>query len=167
MRQFCLFTYPPRSKWASSEKMFFFLPKSASSVSRSQASCSRVYTIIFVRRKDKTNYLSKQTWAKCYHSRNNDSFWMRRVFCAPNATILPVYIPAKTKMIFIWKDDFFFCQNRKRQCYNISQRCSSVSQPHSFGGKIKLIICQIRHELSVTIYEISSSWKKNVRWRTQ
>ena len=30
-----LFTYPPRSKWASSEKMIF-LPKSASSVSRSQ-----------------------------------------------------------------------------------------------------------------------------------
>ena len=24
MRQFCLFTYPPRSKWASSEKMIFF-----------------------------------------------------------------------------------------------------------------------------------------------
>ena len=38
----------------------FFLPKSASSVSRS----------IFVRRKDKTSYLSNQTWAKCYHSRN-------------------------------------------------------------------------------------------------
>ena len=38
MRQFYLFTYPPRSKWASSEKMiFFFLPKSASSVSRLQA----------------------------------------------------------------------------------------------------------------------------------
>ena len=38
MPQFCLFTYPPRSKWDSSEKMiFFFLPKSASSVSRSQA----------------------------------------------------------------------------------------------------------------------------------
>ena len=30
-----------------------------------------VYTTIFVRRKDKTNYLSNQTWAKCYHSRNN------------------------------------------------------------------------------------------------
>ena len=32
--------------------------------------CSSVYTTIFVRRKDKTNYLSNQTWAKCYHSRN-------------------------------------------------------------------------------------------------
>ena len=32
--------------------------------------CSSVYTTIFVRRKDKTNYLSNQTWAKCCHSRN-------------------------------------------------------------------------------------------------
>ena len=30
-----------------------------------------VCTIIFVRRKDKTNYLSNQTLIKCYHSRNN------------------------------------------------------------------------------------------------
>ena len=36
MRELCLFTYLPRSKWASSEKMIF-LQKSASSVSRSQA----------------------------------------------------------------------------------------------------------------------------------
>ena len=39
-------------------------------------------------------------------------------------------------------------------------------QSYSFGGRIKLIICKIRHELSVTIHEISTSWKKNVRWRT-
>ena len=32
--------------------------------------CSNVYTTIFVRRKDKTNYLSNLTWAKCYHLRN-------------------------------------------------------------------------------------------------
>ena len=37
MREFCLFTYPPRSKWASSEEMISFLPKSASSVSRSRS----------------------------------------------------------------------------------------------------------------------------------
>ena len=39
LRQFCLFTYPPRSKWASSEEtiFFFFWSKSASSVSWSQA----------------------------------------------------------------------------------------------------------------------------------
>ena len=30
--------------------------------------CSSVYTTIFVLRKDKTNYLSNQTRAKCYQS---------------------------------------------------------------------------------------------------
>ena len=33
----------------------------------------------------------------------------------------------------------------------------AYTQPNSFGGKIKLISCQIRHELSVTIHEISTS----------
>ena len=31
------------------------------------------------------------------------------------------------------------------------------AQPYSFGGRIKLIICQVKHELSVTIHEISTS----------
>ena len=69
--QIYLFTCPPRSKWASSEKMIF-LPKSSSSVSRSQA-----------------------------------------------------HFPV-------------------------------------FGRRIKLIICQVWHELSVTIREISTSWKKTL-----
>ena len=51
-----------------------FLPKSASSVSRSQAHLAKRkrirYTTIFVRRKDQANYLSNHTWAKCYHSRH-------------------------------------------------------------------------------------------------
>ena len=63
----------------------FFLPKSKSSVSRSQVHlakrCSSVYATIYVRRKDKTNCLS--------------------VSCAPNSTILLVYIPANIKMSFI------------------------------------------------------------------
>ena len=33
------------------------------------------------------------------------------------------------------------------------------TQPYSFSERIKLIICQIRHELTVTIHEISTSWK--------
>ena len=89
------------------------------------------------------------------------SLWMRRLFnvcvrafCAPNATILFVYIPAKIKMSFIWKDDFFFVK--------IGIFCKSIAgplreaytQPYSFGGRIKLIICQIRHELSVTILSL-------------
>ena len=39
---------------------------SASSVSRSQAH----FPALFKLRKGKTNYLSNQTWVKCYHSRN-------------------------------------------------------------------------------------------------
>ena len=62
------------------KRWFFFWPKSASSGSRSQAHlakhCSIVYTTIFVRRKDKTNYLSNQLWAKCYHSRNKH--WLKK-----------------------------------------------------------------------------------------
>ena len=91
---------------------------------------------------------------------NSDSFWVRRLFnlyvrfvCASNATILLVYIPAMIKMSFIRKYDFFF----------LAKSSSSVSwsqtHPYSFDGRRKLIICQIRHELSVTIHEISTSWK--------
>ena len=70
-----------------------------------------------------------------------------QVFCALNAKILLVYIPAKIKMSFIWTDDFFFPK--------IGIFCKSIAGPLSkakrqtktFGGRIKLIICQIRHEL--------------------
>ena len=82
MRQFCFFAYPPSSKWASSEKMIFFLLKSASSVSRSQA--------------------------------------------------------------------------------HLVKRIQAYIQPYSFGGRIKLIMCQILHELSVTIHEISTNWNKTL-----
>ena len=33
----------------------------------------------------------------------------------------------------------------------------AYTQPYSFGRRIKLIICQIRHEPSVTIHKISTS----------
>ena len=36
----------------------------------------------------------------------------------------------------------------------------AYTQPYLFGGRTKRIICQIRHELSVTIHEIITSWKK-------
>ena len=56
-------------------KMWFIFAKSASSVSRSQTHLTKrsssVYTTIFVRRKDKTNYLSNQTRTEYYHSRNS------------------------------------------------------------------------------------------------
>ena len=59
---------------------------------------------------------------------NSDSFWVRRlfnvcvqVFCAPNATILLVYIPPNIKMSFIWKFDYFL----PKSVSSVSQ-----SQPH-------------------------------------
>ena len=91
-----------------------------------------------------------------------------RVFCDPEATILLVYIPFKIKMSFIYKDNFFFAKIGIF-CKSIADSLPSVvqayTQSYSFGERIKLIICQIRHELSVNILEISTSWKKNVRWR--
>ena len=84
-----------------------------------------------------------------------------RVSCAPNAAILLVYIPTKwvsSKKIFFFllKSAFFV---RLVQAY---------TQAYSFSGRIKLIICQITHELSVTIHEISTWWKKKNVWcRTQ
>ena len=36
----------------------------------------------------------------------------------------------------------------------------AYTQPYSFSGRVTLIICEIRHELSVIIHEISTSWKK-------
>ena len=46
-------------------------------------------------------------------------------------------------------------------CKSIADPFSEAyTQPYSFGGRIKLIICQIRHELSVTIHKISNIWKK-------
>ena len=96
-----------------------------------------------------------------------------QVFCAPNSTILLVYIPCKIKMSFIWKDDLFFVAKIGIIYKSFDQSNVAIfptviqayTQPYSFRWRIKLIICQIRHKLSVTINEISSSWKK-VRWRT-
>ena len=63
------------------------------------------------------------------------------------------------KMIFLAKIGFF-CN------WIASPLNEAYTQPYSFGGRIKLIICQIRHELSVTIHDISTSWKKSFRWRS-
>ena len=78
IRQFFLFTYPPKSKWASFEETIFFA---------------------------KTG-----------------------IFCKSIAGSLPSVVQAYTL-------------------------------PYLFGERIKLIICQIRHELSVIIHHISTSWK--------
>ena len=73
------------------------------------------------------NYASESKFAP-----NSNWFWMRqlfnvcvRVFCAPNATILLVYIPAKIKLSFVWKDNFFL--PKSTSCVSQSRaRCSSV-----------------------------------------
>ena len=63
---------------------------------------------------------------------NSYSFWVRRlsnvcvrVFCVPNATILPPVskLASSEKMIFFFAKIGIFC---KSICHNISQHCSSV-----------------------------------------
>ena len=75
-----------------------------------------------------------------------------------NATILLVYIHAEIKMSFIWKVNFFFAKIGIF-CKSIAGPLPSVvqayTQSYAFGGRIRLIISQIRHELSVTIHEIT------------
>ena len=113
------------------------------------------------------NYASEQNSAP-----NRDSFWvpfqcMHAGFLCPKCDNIASFlcIAAKIKISFIWKDDFFFAKIGIF-CKSISGPLHSVvlayAQPYSFGGRIKLIICQIRNELSVTIHEISTSWKKTL-----
>ena len=68
-------------------------------------------------------------------------------------------------MSFIWKNDFFLLKSTSSVNRSVAIFPSVVqayTQPYSFGGRIKLIICQIRHELSVTVHKISTSWKKTL-----
>ena len=108
MWQFCLFTYPPRSKWASTEKMIF---SSSIFVNKNSFNMARKRSPLTVTACPCS--FSKKNGPKS--APNNDSFWVRRLFnlyvrfvCALNATILLVYIPAMIKMSFIRKYDFFF-----------------------------------------------------------
>ena len=93
-----------------------------------------------------------------------------RIFCAPNATILLVYLPAEIKMSFIWKDGFFLPKSASsvsRSLAHLAKQSSSVYTTIFVRWKNKTnYLCQISYELSVTIHEISTSWrKKNVKWR--
>ena len=65
--------------------------------------------------------------------------------------------PPRSKWDSYEKSIFFFAK--------IGIFCKSIAGPLSkglLGGRIKLIICQISYELSVTIHEISTSWKKTL-----
>ena len=115
--------------------------------------CSGLSLLIFEEKR--LNYASGPKSAS-----NSDSFLVRRlfnvcvrIFCAPNAKILFVYIPATIKMRFSWKDDFF-CQ--KINVTIFPSVVQAYTQPYLFGGSVKLIICQTRHELSITIHKIST-----------
>ena len=78
--------------------------------------------------------------AKRHQLCGSESFWMRRLFnvcvldfCVPNVTILLVYIPAKIKMSFIWKDNILL-----RSASSVSR-----SQAH-FSAFVKRIHNHIR-----------------------
>ena len=63
-------------------------------------------------------------------------------------------------MSFISKDDFFFARIDifcKSMAGSLPSVVQAYTQPYSFGGRKELIVCQIRHELNVTIHEISPS----------
>ena len=49
-----------------------------------------------------------------------------------------------------------FCKSTAGPLPSVIQE---YTQPYSVGGRIKLIVCQIRHELSVAIHEISTYWE--------
>ena len=63
-------------------------------------------------------------------------------------------------MIFFFAKISIFCKSIASPFPSVVQ---AYTQPYSFGGRIKLLICPIRHELSVTIHEISTIWKESVR----
>ena len=200
MRQFCLFTYPPRSKWASSEKMIF-LPKSASSLSRSQAHLAKRkrigWSIGFNSWTNWTLYdLLPRSLCKIRLNDVSETFncWKRRwidVDGASHTLSATAAIFSGVRNVFGFSrfglsmrmpvSINFFTRQRTYGADGASLHPKSVpnfrthsatlpwfsgycdiTQPYSFGGRIKLIICRIRHKLSVTIHEISTSWKKRL-----
>ena len=69
---------------------------------------------------------------------NSDSFWVRwlfnlcvRDFCAPNATILLVWIPAKIKMSFTWEDDFILAKSAG-PLSTLDGQLASIPEPIEF-----------------------------------
>ena len=125
--------------------------------------CNGLFLLIFEEKWP--NYASGPKFAP-----NSNSFWVRRLLsvCVRQMRqfCLFTYSP-KSNWASSEKMNFFakigiFCKSIAGPLYSVVQ---AYTEPYSFSGRIKLIICGIRHELSVTIHEISISWK-NVRWRT-
>ena len=176
MRQFCLFTYPPRSRWCLSEKIIFF-PKSTSSVSGSQAHLAKRKRIGFYMA------LYQGFYTKFVSIKSLDIFncWERRWIDIDGAShtlsataaifssvrtvfsFLRFGLSMKMPVSFTFSKDnehmeltviFFFpnpyaifthilqhyhdFQSNVTILPSVFQACT---QPYSFGGWIKLIIC--------------------------
>ena len=176
-------------------KRWFFLPKSSSSISLSQAHLAKRKRVGW-----SIGFNSWTNWSLYGVIQNSSQWCFRNVqllrttvnwyWCRFTHTIVHssnILGWGCQFLLLISQDNentelmvFFFFQNPYTifahilQYYhdfesNVVIFLSDVEayiQTYSSGGRIKLIICQIRHELSITIHEISASWK-NVRWRTQ
>ena len=144
MRQFCVFTYPPRSKWNSPKKMIFFAKIDifckpiAGQITEACTQCMLFGFSMYA-----CGFSVPQMRQYCLFTYAPRSKWL--LF---------------EKMIFFAKIGIF-CKSIIGPLPSIVQ---AYIQSYSFGGRIKLIICRIRHELSVTIHEISTSWKKKKRY---
>ena len=198
MRQFCLFTYPPRSKWASSEKCFFFAKIGifCKSIAGPFSEGKTHWMVNWLQLLNQLNFVLHHT--KVFMQ--NSSHW-----CLRNVQLLRTLVNwclwrfthtfGHSSNIFgcthyfllftLWFIDedasFFhndeeltvlpFFQNPYAIFAQILQHYldfqsnvaiflivfQSYTQPYSFGGRVNLIICQISHELSVTIHKISGS----------
>ena len=177
MRQFCM-------------KRWFFLPKSASSVSRSQAHLAQRKRIGW-----SIGFNFWTSWTLCdvifVNICLNDvsemfNCWERRWIdfdCASRklSATAPIFSDVRTAFGFSafrlsMKMPVYFTFFTRWRTYapdgasllsksvrTVKAIFSSVvyaysyTQPYSFSGRIKLIICQFRHERSGTIHEISTS----------
>ena len=200
MRQRCLFTYPPWSKWVSSEKMI------CKSIAVPLSAAKTYWMVNWFQLLNQWNFVWRSLWSLC-KIRLNDVFemfscWKRRwldvdgashTLSATAAIFLGVRTPCfwLFTLWFIDEDASFFhffhkiMNIRSWRCFFSSKirkqfshtLCNitmifkvmsqyfpalfkRIQQPYSFGGRLKLIICQIRHEVSVTVHEIRTSWKK-------
>ena len=196
MRHFCLFTYPPRSKWASSEMNFFakigiFYKSFAGSLREAKMHwivnwLQLLNQLNFVWRH--TKVLMKNSSQLCLRNVQllrttvNWCWWrLTHTFCHSSNILGYQFLSlfsqdsehTELKELLFFKSPYAIfthilqhyhdCQSNVAIFSSIVQ---AYTQSYSFGGRIKLIICQIRHELSVIIQEISTSWKKTLRWRT-
>ena len=106
--------------------------------------CSSVYPTIFVRRKNKTNYLSNQTWVIHVISTSWKNVRWRTLY----TTVISKLFNYRSLAIGpskISKLAGTSTSTGSAKC-PLSSVIQAYTQPYSFGGRIKLIICQIRHE---------------------